>query len=68
MYVLDPYRGPSGSRRSLQLNRQLFNHEIYSFFLFFGGGAILACLDPNPIRILNTGWSPVEVSEKAYHL
>ncbi len=35
-----------GSRRSFQPNRELLQHEISSFFFFFG--TILACLNPDP--------------------
>ncbi len=37
IYVfLNPYKGHSGFRRNLQSNRELFNHEISSFFPIFG--------------------------------
>ncbi len=49
---IHPYKGSSGFRRSLQLNRKLFNkHEISSFFLFWG--TTFACLDPDPLTHSN---------------
>jgi hypothetical protein len=47
MYIfLIPYKGHSGSRRSLQPNKEPYKHEI-SLFSFFRG-KILACLYQYP--------------------
>jgi hypothetical protein len=35
--VLNPYKGHSGFRKSLQPNRQLLKHEVSKFFLVFWG-------------------------------
>ncbi len=55
---------------SLQLNRELFKHEIYSFLLFFRGGGGGQFLDPDRIQSgsLTLGGGLLEISEKAYHL
>jgi hypothetical protein len=39
--LLKPQKGHSGSKRSLQTNRELFKHEISSMLR-----TMLACLDP----------------------
>ncbi len=44
----NPCKGSSNSRRSLQPNKKLFKHKIFSFFPFYRV-TFLASVDPDPI-------------------